>query len=642
MDNRPRLVLTVQMLVLLALLAGIIGFYHYQDYSKDADFRQARLDRDIVQMQLTLDSYLTVVVQDVELVAHSPVLKMYLRSQRPAGRIAEDVFLTLASLRQNYDQLRYLDAFGHERIRVDRRNGHFGLRIDGLEDKSHRDYFQAGSSLSDGDIWLSDMDLNPDQGRAELPHHPMIRAVARVEVDGRQTGMVVLNAKADLLLRRLENVLLAPERLVLLNSDGGWVAGGGSANWQFLADESATLAARAPAMWTNIQSSREGQFEYQGECHFYRWHRFSKPGVQSPRWLIAERLPGEGCSAAATGAVKAGIGWMVGATLFTLPLLLLWHHSRVRANRLRAILDKSYQELDMVTSEAGHGLVMVDRNCLVQWMNPEAERLLGWKEAELINRSLHDITHVLPDGQPLHSGPCPTLQALATGKRIHKDHDRLINRFGDILDLSIRVSPYGEEHSRQAVVAIADVSEHVKLEQQLNRLATTDELTGALNRRSILHTLNLLLCDDQVRPAVLMLDIDHFKKVNDSHGHDAGDRILETFCSTIQKLLRSDDRLARMGGEEFLVVANHIAKKDAQAMAERIRKAIAGIQCYANDGSPISITVSIGVALNHPGESVDALLARADQSLYRAKHKGRNRVELAPPLPENESSLFCC
>lgn len=627
MKLNPFLSVYVQALILLAALASVIGFFHFQDYQRQSEIKAARLDRDIVQMQLMFDSYLTSLVQDTQMLAHSPVLKMYLRSQRPANRTAENVFLTLSSLRHDYDQIRYIDAFGREKIRVDRRNGYFGIRTTDLQDESDRAYVQAGFSLANGNVWLSEIDLNTEYGRIKSPHQPVVRAVSRVEVDGRQKGLVIINAKADLLLNRLAVVLSEPERLVLLNQSGGWIAGG--ENWGFMETDGATMATMAPELWQSIRNTSQGQFEYQGECYIYRWHRFSKAGVQSPRWLLAERWLGESCSAASVQAASSAAFWFLGSTLFTMPLLLLWHKWRRRAFSLYETLKDSYRQLDLVTREARHGLLMVDKDCRVRWMNPEAERLLGWKEAELINRNLHDTTHVLPDGQSLHDGECPTLKALRTGQRYHNDHDGLINRDGDILDLSIRVSPDGDGEGRQAIIAIADVREHVKLEQQLNRLATTDELTGAVNRRSILQTLEEILADRRARPAVLMLDIDHFKKVNDTYGHDAGDKILEKFSATIQKLLRVEDHLARMGGEEFLVVASDIAGNDAQALAERIRQSVKAMQCQTQDGDTVSITVSIGVALAEPDESVDALLIRADKALYRAKGAGRNRVEVS-------------
>lgn len=630
MDGRDHFTLTLQSCLLLLLLALTLGYSQYQIYTKEREVRDGAINRNLALMQMRADAYLERLVLDADFIAHSPILRMYL--QRPSAETltgVQDSLLTLSVLRNYFDQVRYIDQQGVERVRVDYRDGTARL-ADGLQDKSDRDYVQAGLALSDGEVYLSEIDLNIEHGRIEQPYRPMIRAVARAMVDGQGAGMIVLNARADDLVRRLQVVLRGTdEQLVMLNSEGGWITGGGEHDWQFTLNPDARLAVQEPALWATIQANSAGQFEYQGQCHDYRWYHFKLRQVQSPRLLIAQRAEGQGCDYVASQAVKAWAWKLTLISAVVLPLFGLWQFSRLRARVLRRGLRESNAQLDLITREADLGLLMVDHQCRVCWINPEAERLLGWDAAELIGENLHEKVHVTAHGGILHTEPCPTLRALETGQRYRSDDERLLNRSGDVVCVSIRVSPYGEAEQRKAIVTLADTREFVAREQRLVMLATTDELTGALNRRSILQNLQVLLDDPQARPCVLIVDIDFFKRVNDTYGHAAGDRVLVSFADTIRNLLRKGDLLGRLGGEEFVVVLGSAGLPDAKGLAERLRAAVAESNCLSDDDTPIAVTASFGLALHDGQESLKQLLARADEALYRAKHSGRNRVEVA-------------
>ncbi len=161
-------------------------------------------------------------------------------------------------------------------------------------------------------------------------------------------------------------------------------------------------------------------------------------------------------------------------------------------------------------------------------------------------------------------------------------------------------------------------------------LAVTDPLTGVYNRRYFTHHLETLTRsgrDGATRFALLMLDVDHFKVVNDTYGHDAGDRVLKEFASRIGNSVRSADLVARFGGEEFVVVMPDADLNAAARVAERVRGRIADVP-MANNGSGqgIPLTCSIGVTVGYPDEDPQAAIKRVDEALYAAKAAGRDRV----------------
>jgi diguanylate cyclase (GGDEF)-like protein len=161
--------------------------------------------------------------------------------------------------------------------------------------------------------------------------------------------------------------------------------------------------------------------------------------------------------------------------------------------------------------------------------------------------------------------------------------------------------------------------------------ALRDPLTGAGNRIAMEQTLQreIEMSRRHLQPlSLLMLDIDHFKRVNDSHGHSAGDDVLKAIAATIKAQLRNVDMVFRYGGEEFLILLSNTSREAASMVGERLRYAAQAAEYYA-DGQLIELTVSLGCSTLLPGESADSLLRRADSALYVAKREGRNRLAMA-------------
>lgn len=167
-------------------------------------------------------------------------------------------------------------------------------------------------------------------------------------------------------------------------------------------------------------------------------------------------------------------------------------------------------------------------------------------------------------------------------------------------------------------------------QEKLEMLASVDPLTGLLNRRAILNKLDESIKHSrryEINLSVIMLDIDHFKEVNDNYGHFIGDHVLKKIALFLQRKIRDTDAAGRLGGEEFLVVLPKAIMSSALTVAERIRENLATTKMKNLIGDVFSITVSQGVASYKPGDSVSSLISRADDAMYSAKQNGRNRVE---------------
>jgi len=197
---------------------------------------------------------------------------------------------------------------------------------------------------------------------------------------------------------------------------------------------------------------------------------------------------------------------------------------------------------------------------------------------------------------------------------------------GSIMTGELQVIPHVNTDGNviELIGVTRDISERKLFEAELRNLAVTDTLTGVWNRR---HATELLTADLSARRpgqalSLLMLDIDHFKTINDTFGHQAGDHVLIEVASRLRRSLRGNDMVARWGGEEFVVLLRDCVLSDALRLAEDIRAAIAEVPF----GTMGSLTASFGVAEVRDGEDLTTWLGRADQALYRAKRSGRNEV----------------
>ncbi|MCF7765023.1 MAG: GGDEF domain-containing protein [Verrucomicrobia bacterium] len=173
------------------------------------------------------------------------------------------------------------------------------------------------------------------------------------------------------------------------------------------------------------------------------------------------------------------------------------------------------------------------------------------------------------------------------------------------------------------------LNESLELQRLYKKSSNIDALTGLHNRRWLMSKLSEMLETHRssLKLSVLMMDIDHFKQYNDTHGHLAGDHAINAVASCVSRSLRAGDGAARYGGEEFVGVLPETELENAEVIAEGIRKLVERLPIVQLDGAALpSVTVSVGVGQMHSGDSPASLLKRADEALYRVKRSGRNRV----------------
>ena len=282
------------------------------------------------------------------------------------------------------------------------------------------------------------------------------------------------------------------------------------------------------------------------------------------------------------------------------------------------------------------GVYFVDRDRRIRYWNKAAEKMTGYTLKEVLGKPCAEniLKHIDEHGANLCAEGCPLAKTLLDGK-LREAEIFCHHKKGHRLPISVRVAPVTDGNGRivGAVESFSDNSPRAAILariEELEKLALLDPLTRLANRRYIEIALQGRL--EEMRRygwpfGVLSLDIDHFKEVNDNHGHPAGDEVLKAVANTLIHNARVFDAIGRWGGEEFIGIISNADDKRLLAVAERFR-ALVGQSHVPADGATIRVTISIGATLAKAGDTVDTLIARADQLMYQSKKAGRNKVTL--------------
>lgn len=283
-------------------------------------------------------------------------------------------------------------------------------------------------------------------------------------------------------------------------------------------------------------------------------------------------------------------------------------------------------QLNRAVEQSPTSIVITDLDGTINYVNPHFSSLTGYTFEEAIGQH----TRILKSGHTLHETYEKMWSTVKSGK-VWKGEFLNKKKNGDLYwEKAIMAPVFGPDGSLINFVAIKeDITEQKQMAAALNLLATTDPLTGALNRRELMQRAEIEL--ERARrynhpTAAIMLDVDHFKKVNDIYGHIAGDVVLVALAQLLAREIRTSDLVARYGGEEFMLLLTETPIEKAKNIAERIRSTVADTPVVVDDQT-IRFTISLGVTSSESvGQDFESLLKESDRLLYQAKRSGRNQV----------------
>jgi diguanylate cyclase (GGDEF)-like protein/PAS domain S-box-containing protein len=594
-----------------------------------------------------------VVASDMRILAVTPVLQRFL-DRNDQEHLADLLWLfrEVAGETKRYASMSYLDMDGREVARVNYAGGRaVAVPPTRLRDKSARTHFRAANRLPRGELYVSPMELSTKRGKLVVPLKPILRfAMPVFDIAGNRRGVLLFRYLSEGMLRHFREGMRTGEPGVsmLLNREGYWLSSPRAEDeWGFMPGRQArSFGQEHPEIWRTVSNSESGALRQDGGVFVYgtvyplRIPQHAAMDTQGNHavtrgdalamdyhWKIVSFLS-EGTLRQRSSLEEQTL--LLTYILMGMVIAIIAHISLGR-KMARIALRESEQRLRDITTTVSDGLLVLDREGKISFANPGAQTMLGYPRDELLGANMCDLLHVLDDGKPMPRVASKLLDVGRTGITCRGEDEVFKRKDGVLMPVSVSASAIIKRHDIAGiVVAFHDISDRKKLEQELKRRAQTDVLTGLYNRRHFyeLAEQELARARRYGKPlAVLMLDVDHFKQVNDSYGHHAGDAVLRKLSEVCIATLREIDVIGRYGGEEFVVLLPETDALRALEAAERLRHALSEADVPVAGGDTLHFTVSIGVAnLVATDADLDSVLKRADKGMYEAKESGRNRV----------------
>ena len=283
-----------------------------------------------------------------------------------------------------------------------------------------------------------------------------------------------------------------------------------------------------------------------------------------------------------------------------------------------------------ISDKATDAVIVADINGDILYWNERAQQIFGYSAEEVLGKYVHDVLPVKSLRDKADKSFKKFQQAGGIGPLIGQGiHVQGLSKSGEIVHVHFSPNTIEIDGKKFIFAFIRDITQLIHLQERLERQSLTDELTGVFNRRAFMKVAKKAFVHAQRHNeafSLLLFDIDFFKSVNDNFGHHVGDAVIQSVSQHVEKSIRDDDILGRVGGEEFYVALPKTPMTSAVDIAERIRAKIENqtIQC---NGHSIQVTVSIGVATLFAQDTFLHIQQRSDKALYQAKNLGRNQVQ---------------
>lgn len=617
-------------LLLFLLITGFIAlpllFFLEKDYLTFISEVKGNDQHQLETMSIQTSSDLKVLMSDI--IRLTDFVESGLSDKQGTEWIAQE-FMQLARYRLYYDQLRFIDARGDEQVRIDWEKDHAVLRERSvLQNKAHRYYFSETISLQHGQVYLSEIDFNRENGKIEIPHKMTLRMAAPViGRDGKPSGIVVINYLPNHLFNvsgissRLEG------RLQIIDSHGNQLINEANIpNWSLRSEElSEKYQSLLDVSDGRTQTIRQGRLM---TSMIRVEFSFLNTLFKSTDWFFIRetQLPGRVEVWFSERGDVLLFGSFAGGLLSALIAFLLArnHRDQLRRNTLREITHAC-------VGQSPNAIMIADDQQRIVYVNQSFSELTGY--------SFDEVRGQTP--KFLKSGKTPESTYASLREKLEQDkiwHGEFINRKANNTLFWCKASLctlYPKDSQSKLYVCIeSDITPLKESEKKLRHQATHDPMTG-LGNRDFLFSAMAETLPSLAQACCLVVDIDHFKKVNDTYGHHTGDLIIKGVADLMAGHARQTDIAARYGGEEFVLILPGVSESQAMMIAERLRRSVEETVFRRDEAGrsgdlvEIRVTISVGCSLfSHPVNEIDfeQMIHNADLALYDAKHSGRNRV----------------
>jgi len=654
------------------LMSCIFSYLFYVEIKSEEILIEATEEVGHINLQIkTIGETFGDLVSDLNyLSTHQLLQKLVSQSPDDAKKYLQLDFLSFSQNKKNYDQIRFIDKKGNEAIRINYNNGKPSIvRQESLSNKGDRYYFKQTMSLDSNEIFISPLDLNMENGQVEIPHKPMIRFATPIyDKTGNKQGILILNYLGSALLNKIRSVATtAIGDVALLNSSGYWFISFSAENeWGFMFEDRKEKVYKTlfPEAWTTITGNESGQFYTEkGLFTFATVHPLqginkavstsfnttSKKNATLDKggyiWKTVSRIPPEILNKRTMDLLSAYFQYFILFSLLIFIISLYFANmifrtkqmhikvieSRAQAEKSKELFRKSEERLIDAQHIANLGSWELDiKNNQMTWSDGMFKIInIDRNKYEASYETLLNFIH--PDDREYVKEK--NIESINNKKQYEVDY-RLLMTDGEIKYIHhvCKIKINDEGLAFQAFGTIQDITKYKQAEDKITYMAQHDTLTDLSNRRLFAELSNLELNRakrDKEELALLFIDIDGFKLVNDTLGHAIGDEVLQIIANQLKELVRDSDIISRFGGDEFVILlTNQCHSGGAEKIANAIIKNISSPFKIKNKN--ISIGASIGIAL-YPGDAdnIEGLIKVADRAMYSAKDSGKNTWKMA-------------
>ena len=536
----------------------------------------------------------------------------------------EEMFFTFSKAHNIFMQIRYIDKDGLEKIRVDRKSLYskpFLVKESQLQNKASRYYFKDSRTKPLEKVWFSALDLNIENKKVQRPYNPTLRAILPIEHNGEFGGIIIINYFMESFLNKFLNNPLYDS--ILYDSDG-YILKHFNKNFDwssFNTKSKANIKTLYPKDAQKLLSNKlfkddsivSNKLDVNIANNIYLMLKLKKEHIHK-QWIkqLKQYL------------VVAIITFIL-SSLITLLIVR-------KFNLLLSELEEKSQELEATNKnlkqfvDTQDTIVILTDGQELRFANKSFFKFFGFENISSFKAKYDCICeHFIENDRFFHLGKIKEEENWVEVLQTMPHSQRIVSMMGDdfkVHAFSVNISRFDPT---TLIVSFTNISQTMLAHIELEEKTIHDKLTGAYNREYFDKNYERLIYEytqDEFKLALALLDIDHFKAVNDTYGHDVGDYVLKHFVEIIQQFSRSYDVLIRWGGEEFIMIFKVKSNEDLSKALEHLRKVIELVE-FETVGHK---TCSFGGTIYKDNEAIEETIKRADQALYSAKNAGRNRV----------------
>jgi diguanylate cyclase (GGDEF)-like protein/PAS domain S-box-containing protein len=591
--------------IIISLFGSVIS------YTFQINDIQIELDKKAKEIfEIKIDSNLKPAIENinniVESLANNKTIRDYISSNNPHKKNElEEIFHVVTNSNNIIMQTRLLDKNGQELIRVDRKHeteDSFLIEQKDLQNKRDSDYFTLLSNSKKEEIYYSNLDLNMEHGKIQIPYKPTLRVAIPIIQNNEFTGAVIVN----ILMNNLFNAIRKSSAFdhYIIDKDKNYIL---HENDEFSFNK-----------YKNIKKDIKEEFPDGLDTvgvYTYTLKDILKNNDDAlfilktkkdyKKELIIEKIDTAIFVFTLTVILSLIMAFLASKTPSTLQERLLRAHEKL--NEFTSIIDKY---VITATTKPDSTIVRV---------SSAFEKSSGYSKEELIGKTMGIIKNKERDKKIIQD----LWETILNGKTwIGEIKNRRKN--GDEYWIEQQIIPKINLETKK-IESFVSISIDITTKKEIEKIASTDKLTGIYNRRMLDEILQIeidVAKRHQSELSLIIIDIDHFKDVNDNYGHLIGDEILKTMSSIVSENIRASDIFGRYGGEEFLIICTQTNKENAYILAEKLRIII---EKY-NFNKIGTKTISLGISTYEKDDSIKSLFKKSDEALYCAKESGRNKT----------------